>query len=83
MFFPVNCVYWRGSTSKRLNRQIRKAGSVVGLSLDSVEKGLDTLQDQGNPVQSKPSPELRLLAPKKPREPTMLSMRCTTERLRN
>lgn len=55
LFYAIVC--WGGSTRKRdvlrLDRLMRKAGSVVGLGLDSGEGGgaEDTLQDQGNPVQ--------------------------------
>ncbi|XP_035812432.2 uncharacterized protein LOC118471519 [Amphiprion ocellaris] len=88
LFYAVVC--WGGSAKRkdiqRLNRLVRKACSVVGLSLDSVEKVLEQrtlskiraiLSNESHPLNSVFSHQRSTMSSR------LLSLRCSTERLKN
>lgn len=88
LFYAVVC--WGGNARKRdiqkLNRLIRKAGSVVGLSLDSVEKVVEQrtlakiraiLSNQSHPLHSVSTHQRSSVSTR------LLSLSCSTDRLRN
>ncbi|KAK7907688.1 hypothetical protein WMY93_016300 [Mugilogobius chulae] len=91
----MECVYkkvvcWGGSARKRdtqkLNRIIRRAGSVVGLGLDSVEKVVEqrTLAKLRSILSNESQPLYPVLSHQRSSVSTRLrSLNCSTDRLKN